>query len=110
MVRQCAFQDSGPKSNPATAESNSDNSMELGRVPSRSRHPLHPSIEKEDRAEPCADQRGANERFEDSLALEEAFDRPHDESNRCNGEPMSGQEIQQRMLIHSGDCTAPIGE
>ena len=58
MAYKCTFQDSVPKSNPATAESNSGHSMEHRPVPSRSGHQLHPSIEKENRAEPSADPEG----------------------------------------------------
>jgi hypothetical protein len=42
------------------------------------RWPKHPSIGKEDRAQPCAHQKWRDNRLDAAVAFELAFDGPHD--------------------------------
>ena len=61
----------------------------------RSLHPLHPSIEKEDRAQISAEEQWRLNRFKDAVALKAAFDGPDGAQHDEHCPPVASHEVEQ---------------
>ena len=80
-----------------------------GRVQPAFHHPMHPSIEKKDGAEPRADHDRHCDRLEHIITLQPAFDRPNDAQQNAELPPVLVKQaiLQLQLVVHGSVRKSP---